>query len=858
MRTLSIIIINVFIHVVCFAQVSIKGFVLDQTDKMPIGGANIVIKNIHGKLLSFATTNIDGSFTLTFKEWQDSLSLHTAMIGYKSETIPINGIETIFEIELEPCALQLHEVVVNADRIRENEDTITYIVNSFAQKQDRTIGDVLNRMPGIELGEKGKIKYQGTDINKFYIEGSDMLNGKYGIATNGIPYDAISSVEILENHQPMQVLRGLSFSDQAALNLKLKNNAKATGIAYGSVGGGWAQQNNGLWQGEIFTMLVSGKYQTLTTIKGNNTGNNLSDQLTDFLANEPQEQLSQYISLSVPTCPDMQSKRSYFNRSWMVSSSFLFKTKNNGEFKAQIDYLNDKVSAYCKNSTTYFIETEDKKILEEINSQNHQSSLSGIFSYEINDKSYYLKNILSTDCSWNNMSLNNIGTLSNLQNARLPEFYVNNQLKIIRRIGNKLVTFNSYNEWKSLPEKLWIDYNDDTYGQKITQNSFYTDERASFGLVFNQIVASIEGGISGYFRNLKTDLWGNRTQGYGDNNQLSTNYIRFFVAPKFEWHYKKCELTLNIPLNLYSYLFSRDLNNCTKMFISPSIATKIRLNSRMSVTLRGGMYRSPANLHNIYNNSILTDYRTFQTGIDECYTSSGQTLSLSYNFRNASKGIFIMAMGSYGWNRSEYGTAQNIIGDYIFYSYQQLPSDSHTMVTFINASKTLDFMRGAIGVKVNFRSTNNHILSQGINTDFSNKSFILSPFVNGNICSCLNWDFRFSWKRSTLNIPSISNHCSNNFVYAGSVTFSPSNLITWNINGELYRNSSDGIEDKNVFMVDSKITFNVSKQIEIAASVSNIFNMKEYNMTSYGDISQYERSYKLRNREFLISILLKK
>ncbi len=29
-----------------------------------------------------------------------------------------------------------------------------------------------------------------------------------------------------------------------------------------------------------------------------------------------------------------------------------------------------------------------------------------------------------------------------------------------------------------------------------------------------------------------------------------------------------------------------------------------------------------------------------------------------------------MAMGNYGWNKSKYGTVQNLIGDYVFYSYQ--------------------------------------------------------------------------------------------------------------------------------------------------------------------------------------------
>lgn len=36
-------------------------------------------------------------------------------------------------------------------------------------------------MPGIDVASNGKIQYQGIDINKFYIEGNDLLGGKYGL-----------------------------------------------------------------------------------------------------------------------------------------------------------------------------------------------------------------------------------------------------------------------------------------------------------------------------------------------------------------------------------------------------------------------------------------------------------------------------------------------------------------------------------------------------------------------------------------------------------------------------------------------------------------------------------------------------
>lgn len=843
-----------------FAKNIITGTVAEASDRSPIVGANVLIKDSNGKMLTYGISDDGGRFSIETPDGAENLYIQVTMIGYKTFSAPCKVNAQPWTILMEEGALQLQEVVVKADRIRENGDTITYNVGSFAQKQDRTIGDVLKRMPGIDVANNGRIKYQGTDINKFYIEGNDLLGGKYGIATNGISHDDIGAVEVMENHQPMQVLRGLSFSDQAAINLKMKNKSKATLLVHGTLGGGWSQQPHGaLWQGDIFTMMVNGKYQMITTLKGNNTGLNLLDQLSDFTSDRTDESMSGYISLSSPTTPNLQKRRSYFNRSWLVSSSHLLKTNKDGEMKAQIDYQNDRVTARGTNTTTYFLDSGDRVILEDKNSLSHRSAVTGKFSYEVNEKKYFLNNTLSADFSWNKLALNTAGTLSNTQSARMPEYSVCNLLKVIRRFsGNKLVTFNSRNEWNSLPERLTVGRDGEDYGQRITQHSFYTDERASLGFVFRRVLLSLEAGVSGYFRNLNTDLWGVDLQELTDREELTTDYLRVFASPKLEWSYKKLELTFNMPVNLYSYFFSGALRNRSEFFISPSLSARFRLTPRMSLTLRGSARRSPASLHDIHDSSILTDYRSFSSGIDDYYTSSGQSVSASYNFRNAQSGIFLMAMGSYGWNKSKFGTVQNVVGDYIFHSYRPQPSDSRNAMAFLNVSKTLDFMRGAIGIRGNFNRIENNILSQGVQTDYRNDSFSLSPFVNGNISTFFNWNLKFTWDRSSLKISDMPGRSTDGFIYSGSVTLTPCSLITWTTGGEYYRNEIEDGRYKDMLILDTKLTFNISKRVEISVSATNLLNKKEYSYTTYGTLSQYERSSRLRGREFMISIYLKK
>ncbi|MDE5713804.1 MAG: carboxypeptidase-like regulatory domain-containing protein [Muribaculaceae bacterium] len=219
------------------SQINVSGTVIDKENNEPLSGASVIIKGADGKIKKYASSKGDGGFAMTLPS-VEGCRLEVSMMSFAKKTIPLDSVSFPLKIYLEHGATLLKEVAVKADRIREQGDTITYGVSAFAHTQDRSIGDVLKRMPGIDVEKSGKIKYQGEDINKFYIEGSDLLGGKYGIATNGISHEDVGAVEVMENHQPMQVLSGISFSDKAAINLKLKNKAKATRSFNGEARGG--------------------------------------------------------------------------------------------------------------------------------------------------------------------------------------------------------------------------------------------------------------------------------------------------------------------------------------------------------------------------------------------------------------------------------------------------------------------------------------------------------------------------------------------------------------------------------------------------------------------------------------------
>ena len=179
-------------------------------------------------------------------------------------------------------------------------------------------------------------------------------------------------------------------------------------------------------------------------------------------------------------------------------------------------------------------------------------------------------------------------------------------------------------------------------------------------------------------------------------------------------------------------------------------------------------------------------------------------------------------------------------------------------MTALNFSKSLDFIRGNVGFRAYYRNSSGNILSQGIPTDTRRTSASLSPFINGAISSYFNWDLGFTWDNSAMKISGLSRQNYNDFLYSGSVTLTPCGFLTWTASGEFYRNQTWPDASKNMMMLDTKLTFNLGKRLELSASVTNLLDHRSYSYSSFGSVSRVDRSSMLRGREFMVTIYLKK
>lgn len=206
-----------------YSQTVITGTVKNEKgEPMP---ATVTLQRLGTNAISgFASTDETGKYEVIYKGIGDSLLITVRSLMSETHTRCIPNRSANVDFTITEKVNKLKEVRVTASPVRRKGDTLTYAVGVFAGQSDRTIEDVMKKLPGVEVSSSGSISYNGKEISKFYIEDLDMLGGRYNIATRNIEAKDVASVQVYENHQPIKA--ETLFSDQAAINLKLKDHAK--------------------------------------------------------------------------------------------------------------------------------------------------------------------------------------------------------------------------------------------------------------------------------------------------------------------------------------------------------------------------------------------------------------------------------------------------------------------------------------------------------------------------------------------------------------------------------------------------------------------------------------------------------
>jgi len=846
--------LTIFISLLLFCStgfsqtITVSGKVIDKNTRKPVERAIVSLKQTEGnRIIAFSQTSGEGAFEIKKEFNPAECKVEVSCLGYAAQAYSIPGDNQPLLIELESKDFRLKEVVISPQKIMQRSDTITYLVSSFSSAEDRTIGDVLKKMPGIEVLENGKIKYQGQDLNKFYIEGSDMLGGIYGLATNNISYKDVASVDIMENHQPVKALQDIVFSGSPALNIKLKEDAKSRWAGTLKGGGGIPD----LWTAEVFAMRFKPKTQSLETYKGNNTGNEsfeMSDfGMIDFPVLFNTTQLPAYIQVSPSTASDIGSSRSTFNQTNNLTSNNLVKAGKDFDLITEITGLLDRRESDNVSQTTYFL-GNDQVLIEDAteNASSFKKAFTGKVQLKANQKKYYLNNDLNFNYDRNDPSIDIIGTYSNSQKAGIENLKINNNFDILKRYGEKFFTFRSNNEYSSKPQSLTVTKNNQSpVFEKIALSSFYSDNSLNYSFKIGKFRFDAPIRLLYQYKQLENSL-------DAVTNSLNTNKLRLDITPSFSRDIN------DIHVSLWGTLFYQALsldNQIHQLYgVNPNFSLKWTASSLLAMNVSASYSKDLPDESLFYYGNILNNYRNYTAGYIDFSTGNSARFSVNMEYKDVIKTLFANIGIAFSKKNNTKISSQDFVGDSILNYYY--PENSYTEMLSVSGSfsKGFEFIKGTVSLFPTYNHNQASIVRNGITIPYSSDSYSLRGRVNPRIGSKCNLSYDIFYAYSKYQMENQQQYFSSNrFSESLKVTYSLIKSLQLSYKFDHYCNELSSNNYKNFIFSDISVSYLHGNRWELICTIKNMFDEKNYSYFINNELSTFYRSYTIRPRNILLS-----
>ena len=864
-----------------FAQYTIYGKILNEK-LLVVSGTSITLhKPNNTYILAFAISDKSGNFKITYNvNATDSLELKAALLGYGKQSIFfLPGQQQQFEFILSAQAITLPEVKAKSPPVWQRKDTINYNTSEFKQQQDRVIGDIIARLPGIEVSPNGQIKYNGKPINKYYIEGLDLLEDKYGLANNNIPADAVDKVQVLENHQPIRILDSVSFSDRAALNIKLKSNAKMRVIGRAKIGIGVSPLVS---ENEATPMLFKKKLQFINTYKYNNTGLDNARELSSHNIFEYINAIQNgtvkrdLVGVVQPSPPSFSPQRYLFNNAHVGSVNLLVPLKKDYQLRINTSYVNDFQRQQNKVVTKFYLPSDTITIQEQNDYNLNQNKVQTDITLIANTPKLYLKNNLQLQGWWQSEKCRVINTGIIDQQLSNPYYSIANDFKLLKTKAKIILELGSYIGYVSLPQNLTIwpglyasqlnnNIGYDGLYQKAGLQTFYTDNYISIRKRKSKLGSQYKIGFNMQQQDLATNLQtieNNVYKSIADTFQNNLKWNRYVLYANNSWSYETntIRFSFSLPVNAtrieYSDTGFKSSVTKSRLFINPSLSLLYQLTPKWNINTAASFTKGFGDINGIASGYMLKTYRNLSNNDAPLAETQSINLSTGITFRNPLKIIFFNINVAYSRNKSNLlyrqlfnGSLESLIA-FLLDNYVNRFTFSGRFSKYIIDWKT------SLGFNYGYTFGNQQQLQQNSLITFSNKNYNGGITISSKLSGKFTTDYAANYftYSSTSQLQKVKNTISSanqNF----SLNYFPS--VKWVIRfaAEHYYFNSQFASSANYFFGDMNLRYKPKKsKIDYELALQNVFNTKSFTSALLLNNIETVSTYELRPRQVLFKM----
>lgn len=857
-RALALIALTLFANATN-AKIVISGHVVNE-DNAPIDVATTRLVDGDGKMLYFQITDENGYFEYIIEEERIEASLTVECLGYEtySQDIATNHDITDMAIRLKPKSTDLKEVTITAPSVVLRGDTISYRLSAFAGKGDITLKDAMRNLPGIDITDNGKIKYLGKEISNFYIEGMDLLGGRYNVATDNLPVTSVSNVEILNNHQSVKMDKDI-FSDNVAINVRLTSKAKFRPVGSYEAKVGYA--DDWLYQLSGAGMMFNDKFQSILNAKYGNVSEFAEDANTDhYNEGESLYSATRLLGDLALSTPPLARDRYISPTDFFVTLNTLHKKGEDATFRANAGYSYTKTSYDYLSFQEYYDENGSVRINQEQSSisSTHRPTLS--LEYKLNSSDRYLTNTLT-----GNVGIKDSEVPSALDGTRfsqrehIKDFLVRDDFTSSWRTNNLRWNVASRTEYGSTP-KGYIKVTGTGEGNGFVQSA------SSRGFLTKETLSSA-------YEHGHTRIWIPLSFSYAHdviesalNFPASTNHavgnnIQVWLAPQYEYTHPRRKYVLRASANLkweYNHMENNGSSpverSDSRFSVSPYLYLNWALSPSSTLRTQISYLNQCGDIGDFLTAPIRTDNLniSYKTGILSCQESLNAILH--YDFKLPLDMWFLNADMVYDKTKSNVITNSNVTASSIETSSIPYPNHSENFTGMLNLTKIFSSINTKVSLGGAYMWSRDHLSQNETLRLRYGKSYSIVAKVIAKPWPFMEFDYDGNLAMNHVKYDDIANSLSSHshnlqlslFPFKGFQVKMAAD-ISW-------KEISEDVS-KSMTLLDGGISYKFSCY-RIGVDLHNILNTRHYSYTVFSSINKFNYDYSLRGREILVSFSL--
>ncbi|REE08387.1 carboxypeptidase-like protein [Winogradskyella pacifica] len=866
-----------------YSQTIISGFIKEKNGNS-IPSASIILKDsLSSSTIEYTFLDQNGNYKLTTNQY-GHFKLSFSSLGYKTKIISItilkNQSHLNLDIVLEEQPIDLKEVIIRAEKpISILKDTILFKTRFFTNGTEQTVEDLLKKIPGLNVGSNGTIKVGNQEIEKLMIDGDDLFEKGYKILSKNMPAYPIEEVEVLKRYSNNRLLKDIEESNKVALNLKLKEDAKRIwfGNAELSIG------NDSFYQlkGNLMNFGKKNKYYFLANSNsvGYDTTGDIQQLIKPYRFNEPasigdNQQVNNSLHLSAGSL-NFKRSRTNFNNAELLSLNAIFNPTEKLKIKT-LGFFNWDETDFFRNSidvvnidNTNFTNTED------YNLRNKKRIAFGKLDVTYNISKTKMLEATTKFNSGNyndgsNLIFNGNSTIENLkhQNTLFDQKinYTNKfKDKKVFLLTGRFIQEKSPQNY-SINQFFYQDlFPDTTNANNVKQQS--TNQMQFAGVSAHLLDRKPNGNLlelqfGNEFRkdklNTEFSILENETiLDKPISYQNNTNYTVNDLYLKSKYRYKIGDFGLTGKLNIHQLFNQLDFSNSSEsqkpFFANPSIGLDWKINDKNKITSSYSYNTTNAKILDVYNNFVLTGFRSFSAGTSNFNQLDASSISFNYQLGNWSDRFFANTFILYSKNHDFFSTNTDIEQNFT-QSRQILIKDRE----FISINSKLDYYFKFISSNLKLdlgysKSEFKNIVNNSDLRTITSNNYNYGIELRSGFKGVFNYHIGTKWTTNKIET-TIDNAYTNNESFL-DLTFVFNDKFDVQLQSERYYFGNIQTTDNTYYFLDIDARYQLIKsKLSLGLTGKNLFNTKTYRTFSISDIGTSTAEYRLLPRHVLLKL----